>query len=459
MRPGNAIEILTETEQQLEVVALEDARECKGGGQAVMVECRGAVAGKLMMFLPGGVAPEEPVKSWDRLAVRASIRELSENNPGYASWLRNQGVFASAQAREVVVTGKEDHWLSPLADMRRELKSIIVKLVPGRETGGLAVAMLVGDRSGLDRGMREDFSRAGLAHILAISGLHVGIVFLFLSKILGFIAVTPGGARLRSLLVIGLLIAYLLLTGAGPAVCRAVMMLSLMEGGKLIFRRHNSLNLLAVSALLQLLANPLLLFNPGFQLSYSAVAGILVVGPRLEQQIRKSFPRLGRKLAGSLSVCLAAQLCTAPLVAFHFHQFPTYFLLSNMLLLPVVSVAVVLGFSGMLLIWVPGLGQVLFGMLDFVLWVIAWLSGQIAGLPGAVVEKISLSDPGLLICLVLTGGLAAALYRRELGKAVVRSRGLRFPDLKALRPGSMQIKRMAGVAAAGILVIATLVVS
>jgi competence protein ComEC len=194
------------------------------------------------------------------------------------------------------------------------------------------------------------------------------------------------------------------------------MMLSMMESGKLLFRRHNSLNLLAVSALVQLMIDPLLVFNIGFQLSYSAVTGILVLGPRIEKQATTAFPKLGRKTRGALSVCLAAQLSTAPLIILHFHQFPTYFLLSNLLLLPAVSLAVVIGFSGMLLIWVPGLGQLLFGVLDFILAVIAWLSGQISSLPGAVVENYSLSDPASLIFSAMVALLLAAFFRVEISK-------------------------------------------
>lgn len=413
LRPGNAVEYQEGFDQEIQAVAIEDARPCKGG-QKVMVECQGAVTGKLLVYFPAPTDSLSAVHAWDLLDLKVRIRPLGGGHPGYESYLRNRGVYATARANQLSVRGKEKHWMLPLANLRRNLKNRIKTLMPDQNIGGLAVAMLLGDRSGLDREMREDFSRAGLAHILAISGLHVGIVFLFLSRMLSFLAVSPTGAKVRTLLVIALLITYALLTGGSPAVSRAVMMLSMMEMGKLIFRGRNSLNLLAVSALLQLVIDPLLIFNIGFQLSYSAVTGILLLGPRIEKQASKAFPRLGRKNKGALAVCLAAQICTAPLVAYHFHQFPTYFLVSNLLLLPMVSLTVMIGFSGMLLIWVPGLCQLLFGVLDCLLAVIAWLSGHISSLPGAVVENYSLSDPASLAFSAMVLLLLAAFFRVEI---------------------------------------------
>lgn len=414
LRPGNAVELFGESTLAIDAVANEDARPCKSG-RKVVVKCRGKLAGKLLVYLPAADSATT-VHAGDQLHFEAAIRPLGGGHPGYEAYLRNIGVFATARASQLVVTGQENNWRLPLADLRRNLKGRIMAHMPDQEIGGLAVAMLLGDRSGLNREMRNDFSQAGLAHILAISGLHVGILFVFLSRLLGFLAVSPTGSKVRTLLVVLLLVMYALLTGGSPAVCRAVMMLSMMELGKMLFRSRNSLNLLAVSALVQLVIDPMLIFNIGFQLSYAAVAGILTLGPRIERQAGKAFPGLGRKTKGALAVCLAAQLCTAPLIAFHFHQFPTYFLLSNLLLLPVVSLTVVIGFSGMLLVWVPGLSQLLFGVLDCLLAVIAWLSGQISSLPGAVVENFSFSDPAPAIFLAMIALILTSFFRIELTK-------------------------------------------
>ncbi|MEM0995889.1 MAG: ComEC/Rec2 family competence protein [Bacteroidota bacterium] len=409
-RPANAIERATGSRIEVVGIAQEDARPTRFG-RKVVVKCQGANAGKLLVYLP---ASGPRIERFDVLHLTSKIQRAAPKSASYAAYLRNQEIFATARAEQFRIAGKGDHWLRPLADLRRELGRKIRRIMPSETTGGLAVAMLLGDRSGLDPELRTHFSRAGLAHVLAISGLHVGIVFVFLGHLLRFLAVSPRGIQWRAALVITLLIGYTLLTGASPSVCRAVLMLSMLELGKLFSRRRNGLNTLAAAALVQLVADPLLLHNVGFQLSYAAVAGILRLAPAITEQLGRAYPTWGFALKSSIAVCLAAQLTTAPLIAVHFQQFPTYFLLSNLILLPIVSLTVNLGVGGLLLLWVPGLREIVFGVLDFLLAVVIELSARIATLPGAVVEKLSLADPAMYLFLGMVLLILAGIFHREL---------------------------------------------
>lgn len=446
VRPGNAIELTIGQRVHLTGEALEDAQATPFGFK-VRVRCQGAYRGKLLAYLPAS-APR--VEQGQVVEMLAQVRPLPSGIPGYANWLRTQQIFATARGSKVLVVQAAQGLWTPVYRLRRYLAKRIRACMPDAQVAGLACAMLLGDRSTLDQEMRADFGRAGLSHVLAISGLHVGIVFAFLSRILGFLAISPTGARLRTCLVLGILVVYMVLSGGSPAVCRAVLMLSLLEIGKAFFLHRNSLNLLAVSAFLFLLMDPMLIFQAGFQLSYAAVAGIFILGPALRKRLQYAFPQLGFSVVSALSVCIAAQAFTAPLVWYHFGQFPTYFLLSNLLLLPVVSLSVILGFWGMMSAWIPGFGEVIFGMLDFALVLVHRASAWIGQLPGAVLEKGALDMLAFQILVLSCLSGIALLYWREIRKILASGKPLRFPRLETLQINTLPSKNAIQIVGAGL---------
>src|SRR6218665_1797357 len=190
-------------------------------------------------------------------------------------------------------------------------------------------AMVVGTRDDIDSDLLNAYSASGAVHVLSVSGMHVGILFLVLSFLLkGIQKRVKYGNWIFMIIVLILLWAYAIFTGLSSTVLRATVMFSFVQIGTTINRRHNIYNILAVSALVLLCYNPYWLVDVGFQLSYLAILGIVYLHPYLNQLINPTNPIIRVLWEGTI-VCFAAQLFTAPLSVYYFHQFPTYFLIAN----------------------------------------------------------------------------------------------------------------------------------
>jgi competence protein ComEC len=198
--------------------------------------------------------------------------------------------------------------------------------------------------------MKEIFSHTGTAHILAISGLHVGFVFsmaLILFRILNF------PVRMQAFLTIVVIIIYCLITGGRPPAVRASIMAVMILTGMILVRPVNIWNSLALSAFLVLVLNPMELFGPGFQMSFMAVSGIVYINPRLQKLWRPSNSWLGRGWK-AVTVITGAQAAILPLAAYYFNIFPLISFPANLVVVPILGLVVGLGFSACIsgLIWI-----------------------------------------------------------------------------------------------------------
>jgi competence protein ComEC len=197
----------------------------------------------------------------------------------------------------------------------------------------VAEALLLGIKDDLDDSVSDAYSTSGTLHVLAVSGLHVALIFAILGKILhGLYSVRFGSITALSI-QIGATWFYAVLSGFSPSIIRAAVMLSLISIGKNMKRRPSSGNMLLASAFFILIADPDSLFDLGFQLSYLAVTGIIYLAEPIENLILVKY-RLLSLLWESASVTIAAQLFTTPLILYHFGRFPIYFLLANLTIVP-----------------------------------------------------------------------------------------------------------------------------
>ncbi|TCO06075.1 ComEC/Rec2 family competence protein [Natronoflexus pectinivorans] len=267
-------------------------------------------------------------------------------------------------------------------------------------------ALLLGDRAGVDRDVNEKFVRSGAVHILAVSGLHVGIIYLMLNYLLSlfFKPVHPA----RFIISSTVLVAYAFITGFSPSVSRAVLMFIILQAGKLFRRDVNMYNLLCVSATLLLLINPMFLFHAGFWLSHMAVAGIVAFYPIINGML--TFRFVGWRWAWSIiSVSVAAQITTFPFSIYTFGAFPVYFLLANLFILPVVAPVLILAFVVLIFSWVPFIAQMAGGALnDLILFMIEMVS-FIESIPGAYRSDLWISWP-MLVSLYLFVIMLYQLY-------------------------------------------------
>lgn len=399
---------------EVEGTVVDDVRSSPYGHRTVL-EIATPLQGRVVLQIPA----EQPAPATnDILRGTVLLREHSLRNPGYANWLHHQGIHASAKALEMQKVGTASGFLASLKGIRADLAAVFAGRFDDPGMSGLCNAMLLGDRTHLDSEVRTDFSGTGLSHIVAISGMNFAIIYGVLLVLLQPLLRLRNGNRIRSLVIVPFLVFFALLTGANPAVIRAAFMLSLLDLSQAFHSKCNSLNSLAASALVFLAIDPQSLFTPDFQLSYAAVAGILLLQNPIMHYLHRRLPRLPRFLGSAMAVTLAAQLATTPLVAWHFHSFPTYFLLANIVVLPFVTLVVQIGFAGFVLAWIPGLGEAWGGVMDFLLYIITGLAHLIAELPGATITAINMTETGLWILLaqVLVGLMV--LERRFFSRSI-----------------------------------------
>lgn len=250
----------------------------------------------------------------------------------------------------------------------------------GDEQYAVVAAMVLGDKSALTRKLKDTYSMTGASHVLALSGLHLGIIYMLLSLL--FI----GGRRrmISQLLMILSIWAYAFLVGLPISVIRSAVMLSVYALLSLGHRDRMSVNTLAFTAIVMLMVNPMSLYDVGFQLSFLAVLSILVWYPVFEGIIPQSFlmsHRFVRWLWSMLAVSSAAQLGTAPLVAYYFGRFSTLFLITNLVVIPVATL--ILYLSLMVLI-VPSLAYLLNNIVMF----LNTFLERVAALPCASIEGL-----------------------------------------------------------------------
>jgi competence protein ComEC len=227
----------------------------------------------------------------------------------------------------------------------------------------VASTLILGYKADLSNDILQAYSKTGTIHVLSVSGAHVAIIYLLLQWMLGFLNGYKYGKHLKMTVIILLIWYYAMLSGFSPAVCRAAVMISMVIIGNTFARYINMLNILAISAFLLLLYNPLFITDVGFQLSYLAVVGLIVLQP----VVYKWFTfknKWADKLWALCSVSIAAQVITFPLSAFYFHQFPVYFLVSNLLIIIPTMVIMYSGVCHLLFSWIPVLSTILAWILE-----------------------------------------------------------------------------------------------
>ena len=269
-------------------------------------------------------------------------RAPSSKNPyqfEYKSYLKTLDVYHQTRINtsEILKISTTEKTIRGTAESAREF--LIHKLsatpIPIRERA-IIQALVLGQKRDIDKTQYQEFAAAGAIHILAVSGLHVGIIYfilLFISRPLQYLKY---GRILQSLSIIVCLWAYAYITGLSPSVCRAVTMFSFLGFATLSKRKTNTANTLLLSFIFLLIYNPMLIFHVGFQMSYMAVLAIIVIQPKLYNYYtpRNYFKRL---FWGILTVTFAAQIGIMPLSLYYFHQFPGLFFISNLMILPFLS--------------------------------------------------------------------------------------------------------------------------
>ncbi|MEP6682936.1 MAG: ComEC/Rec2 family competence protein [Parafilimonas sp.] len=198
---------------------------------------------------------------------------------------------------------------------------------------GIAEALLIGYRNDLDKDLVQAYSNTGVVHIIAISGLHIGVIYSSLILLFSFFKSSKIKKWVEPIIILLVIWLFTLVAGAAPSVLRATVMFTFILAGKFLGKNGNIYNTLAASAFVLLLSNPFFLWDVGFQLSYTAVLSIVIFFKSINGlfYFKNKFLRWIWQLS---AVSLSAQIFTLPLVLYHFHQLPLLFLFSNLLVVP-----------------------------------------------------------------------------------------------------------------------------
>jgi competence protein ComEC len=344
----------------------------------------------------------------------------NSGNPGgfdYKSYAAANGWFYQVYLKNseyVLADEKVDPgWRIWPIKARSKLLNTLRKYIPDKMTLGVSEALLTGYRNDMDKELAWQYAGTGVAHIIAISGLHLGMIQVALLALFSPMRKIKYGKRLVPLLVIICLWIFAFVTGAGPSVLRSALMFSILLFGKIIGRNGNAYNSLAASAFFLLLFNPGLIFNVGFQLSYSAVLSIFIFSAPIGQWI-KTGSRFINKGWQMLSVTLAAQILTLPFVVYYFNQFPVYFLLANLVAVPLTWLALNLSLLLTLVFWwAPPIAKILGAAIDITIATMNHFIAWIHHLPMARIENISLSIPQAIWLMLVIALIAAWLLLRN----------------------------------------------
>ena len=263
-------------------------------------------------------------------------------------------------------------------------------------------SLLLGFTGNIDPELRNAFAVSGTMHILSVSGLHVGIVFIFLNYLFFFFDRWPKLLIIKSIIIIFGLWFYALIAGFSPPVIRSAAMFSLFAAGIALNRKGNSFNVLAASAFIILLCNPFQLADMGFQLSYVAMAGIFIFYEKIHSLLSPNL-WIMKKIWELISASLAAQIGTLPLSFYYFHQFPTYFLLANIIIVPLSGFIIYAGLTLMIVSFWKWLATIVAFVLKYLLELLNWLVFQIDNLPNASIRAIYFdsTSAALLYCIIL----------------------------------------------------------
>lgn len=309
----------------------------------------------------------------------------------YAQFMARQQIFHRQFVREGMLQVGERtarNLSTTVILIRHALEGTIDKHVYGPQSKQIAKALLLGQKGSLEHEVSEAYVTAGAMHVLAVSGLHVGIIYGFFFLFWKPNQLSPHKRIPLLMVVIGIIWCYALITGMSPSVLRAATMFSLMGLAQMQSRNPSIYNPLALSALILVLYDPFIVFSVGFQLSYIALLGILLFQP-----VIVSWWTPKNKLVDYIwqitSVGIAAQLATFPLSIHYFHVFPTYFMVANVIAIPGAFAIMACGIPFLVLSFIEPIAQLMGVMLDYLISWVNTLIFSVQYLPFSRMENLS----------------------------------------------------------------------
>ncbi|MEO9003326.1 MAG: ComEC/Rec2 family competence protein [Ginsengibacter sp.] len=307
-------------------------------------DIRHNVAGKALVYFAQDDSSVK-LKYGDKVIFKKPLQDIKNSgNPGafnYKQYCAFQQIFQQVYLKDnawILLKEKDKSSLNELVfKTRNYILNTLEKYIPRQNESSLAKALLIGYRNDLDRDLLQAYSNAGVVHLIAISGMHLAIIYFFLLWVFARIPFIKNSHVTRLILVLVCLWFFAFLTGAPASVLRSAVMFTFIAIGNTFNSRNSIYNSLSVSAMVLLCYDPYMLWDVGFQLSYLAVLGIVITQKYIYAWFYfKNQP--GNYIWKLASVSLAAQVLTLPVCIYYFHQFPLLFLLSNVIAIPLSTI-------------------------------------------------------------------------------------------------------------------------
>ncbi|MGC4035341.1 MAG: ComEC/Rec2 family competence protein [Chitinophagaceae bacterium] len=369
--------------------------------------------GKMILYFDKNSFPGH-LEEGSEILFKKTLSEIKNSgNPGgfdYTRYCLFQQITHQAYLKtgDYELTGRKNASLVTklIGFIRTKVLNILGTFIPGDKEKGLAEALLIGYKDDLDKTLVQSYTNTGVVHIIAISGLHLGLIYWLLVQLLKPLDRKKYTRWLKPVLVISGLWLFSLLAGAQPSVLRSAVMFTCIVLGESMGRKSSIYNSLACSAFILLCYNPYWLWDVGFQLSYAAVLSIVI----FMQPVYNWFYVKNKALDfiwKMNAVTIAAQILTIPISIYHFHQFPNYFLLTNFIAVPLSSI-IVLGEILLCVVSIlPLIASFVGKLLHYLIWFMnSWIE-RIEALPFSLWDGLQIS---FLQMILLTLSICTLSY-------------------------------------------------
>lgn len=396
--------------------------------------------GGIWFYSAPGAMPEDYAVGNFVITNQAVQPVKNSGNPGafdYAAYSQRQGItgqlFVRDSTQVVLLRNAAFSFKRKIIDWREAILYQLKKYIPGKEEAGLAEALLVGYKEDLDEDLLRSYSNTGVVHVIAVSGMHLALIYWLIQKLLVPLASVPRTKWISFGIAISLLWLFSLIAGGAASIVRAAVMFTCLLLGQTLSRQSNIYNTLAASAMLLLCYDPYWLWDAGFQLSYLAVLSIVLFYKPIYNLFYCRY-RIADWLWQLCAVTCAAQILTTPVSIYLFHQFPVCFLLTNLPVVPLSSL-ILIGEIGLLVVgfssWLSECAGMILG------WMIRLMNNiiyVIEKLPFAVWDSLTINLAQVFL-LYLAIGLLAFGFMEKSAKAMVLSlaalnivAGIRYVD-------------------------------
>ncbi|MEA3496473.1 MAG: ComEC/Rec2 family competence protein, partial [Bacteroidota bacterium] len=346
------------------------------------------------------------LKYGDIIFIKNKISEIEgPKNPGqfnYKRFLYYKQIYHRAflTSKDWAISSKTNKKsiYAYILELRYKIVKLIRTKIPNSDESSIANALLVGYKAELSDDVRQSFAETGAMHVLAVSGLHVGIIFMVFSLFLKFLKRDKFGRIVYFIIIVLILWFYAIITGLSPSVSRAATMFTFVLIGQSINRLSNIYASILTSLLFLLMINPFMITQVGFQLSYAAVIGIVFLQPKIYSIFTPRFWLID-KIWALFAVSLAAQIATFPLGFFYFNQFPVYFFVSNLIVIPAAMIIIYTGLAFLTfeMLSFTQVSDVIANILEFIIHCLNKIILLIRELPGGLIKEFYLSEIGLIL--------------------------------------------------------------